>query len=346
MKPLATIHAALLLSLALPAAAATPYQAAVDAAGTARAQYAILHALVGFRGGSNPSYNVYKAPNEALLNDAHIHVDEVTDPAAAKQLILKMDEIKIARNNGRKDASHRSVISEVEMVRRHGALIAQYADHIKLTSGTPAPGAADTKAERVALFNKQAQRLGKLLPPLTAMEDATDQAAFEKSLADFNDAAANFPGRHYKIERESGESFAHVFERARNIYSSEAMHLQGYADETGSPTKGLVADLESLKSRGAFFDGANGEKVPVVKPGSFDSKSNPNEHPLITPDSGKSALKTEVPNPAGATAKKGGEKPGLFGMFGSLLGGLFRTLSRVATALFKGAVGVVKAVLS
>ena len=99
----------------------------------------------------------------------------------------------------------------------------------------------------------------------------------------------------------------------------------------------------TARGGGFFFDGANGEKVPLVAAGSFGSTRDPNS--AAGSSSGSlTADKVSVPAPAGGS--KGGPKPGLFGMLGSLLGGLFRTLGRVASALLHGEIGVGKALLS
>jgi hypothetical protein len=354
MKSLALANAALLLSAALlpslsrTAAAAPvsmPYEAAAAGVGIAPAQFAILHALLGWRGGSSPDYSFYKSKDEPLLAKSGITVRPLEDATQRALLEEDLQRVRHDRNNGHKNIYNKaSFISPETMVARHRDIIAKYADRITVGTvgsdmGKSAPLSGAQKRE---LFDAQAALLARLTPAMKALAESADQASFEKNLAAFNDAAAGFVGRRYKLSREAGESFASVVERARNIYSTEAAQLQGLAAESGVSTAGLVADLESLKGRGAFFDGANGEKIPVTGPGSFNSTRDPNAA-APAPSNAKPALKGAVPSP---DLKKAERKPGLFGMLGSLLGGLFRTLGRVASALLHGAVEVAKAVLS
>lgn len=254
MKPHAIVNAALLLSLSMTAAAAPlamPYEAAAARAGVAPTQFAILHALLGWKGGSSPTYSFYRAKDEPLLAKTGITVRPLESATERALLEDELTKVRHDRNNGHRNLYNKSTfISPEKMVERHRGLIARYADRVTVgANGAKAPASsADAKLE-----------------------------------------------------------------------------------------------LETLKARGAFFDGAKGEKLPGGGPGSFHSTRDPNTA-APAPTSSAAALKAAVPAPAADA--KAGRKPGLFGMLGSLLGGLFRTLGRVGAALFHGALGVGKALLS
>lgn len=351
MKTLAPVNAALLLSLSLTAAAAPlamPYEAAAGAArvGLAPTQFAILHALMGWRGGSSPTYSFYRAKDEPLLAKTGIKVRPLENPTERALLEDELTKVRHDRNNGHRNLYNKSTfISPETMAERHRALIARYADRVTVGAAgsdgakAPAPGGA----EKLALFEARSALMAKLTPAMQALAGSADQASFERNLAAFNDAASGFGGGRAPLARAPGESFASVVERARGVYSAEAARLQALASESGAFLS-APAGPETLKARGAFFDGANGEKIPVAGPGSFHSAHDPNQA-APSPSSSLTSAKVAVPAPGG-DARKGERKPGLFGMLGSLLGGLFRTLGRVAAALFHGALAVGKALLS
>ena len=345
MKSLTLVNAALVLSLSLPVSA-MPYEAAAAGVGVAPAQFAILHALLGWRGGSSPTYSFYRAKDEPLLLKSGITVRPIED--ATERAMLENELMKVRRdhNNGRRNLYNKSsFITPEKMVERHRGLIEKYADRITVGSASAdgktaalPPGTGNRTRE---LFAAQDGLMARLTPAMKALADSKNQAAFEANLRAFNDAAAGF-GDGSTVTRRAGESFASVVDRARAVYASQSLKLQRLAVDSGS-TAAVLAGLESLKGRGAFFDGANGEKVPLVAAGSFGSTRDPNS--AAGSSSGSlTADKVSVPAPAGGS--KGGPTPGLFGMLGSLLGGLFRTLGRVASALLHGVIGVGKALLS
>lgn len=350
MKKLSLGLIAMALSAAAHAAPA-PYEAAAKTAGVpvANLQYAILHALMGWTGGDNPGYAAYKSQDVTLLEKAKVAVTPLSSDKDRGDLRRQLDAVRLARNDGRKSVYNKKPISFEQMQERHRLILTGYGSRIKVgTTGTVGSDGGSTVSEKdkKAAFDAQAARMAELTPALKALSTAQNEVQFEDSLKAFNAAAAKF-GKGYKIERKEGESYAEVVERARNVYSTETAELQKLAGTIkGASTDGMFADVESLKATGSFFDGANGSKVPVVK-GAMDGKKDTNQAARVL-GGGKDSVapSTSKAPPSPNKSEKGGKAPGLFGMLGSLLGGLFRTLSRVATAAFQGAVAVGKALLS
>ena len=136
MKTLALVNAALLLSMSATAAPVSmPFEAAAARVGVAPAQFAILHALLGWKGGSSPTYSFYQAKDQSLLDQAGIKVRPLEDATQRVMLEEELGRVRHDRNNGHRNLYNKSTfISPETMIARHHGIIVNYADHITVGS--------------------------------------------------------------------------------------------------------------------------------------------------------------------------------------------------------------------
>ena len=339
-----------LLPLMLIAVLAVPARAGAEAGyetkarqasvGVDKAQYAILHALLGWKGGANPSFSYYKAKDLEVMRKAGISVRELSDPNERAALEVELGRIRHDYNNGVKNVYNKSThISAAQMVQRHKALIEKYADRV--TGWTAAPAGPAPAA--LAGYRAQNDRVTALIDPLNAMAQARTDADFDAALARFNAAAAAF-GKGYQLSRAAGESYESVRKRGLAVYETERLAAITLGGSLQDPA--LDQSLEALKNKaGLIFEaGQNAGKLPAGQ-GSFESSTDPNAAASRL----GSGLTADVKQgaPPRPEAKPGAEsKPGFFGMLGTLFGGLLRTIGRVLHAVVKGLIGVGKALFS
>jgi hypothetical protein len=307
----------------------------------AKVQFAILHALLGWKGGSNPSFSYYKAEDLQVLQKAGVSVQELTDQSQRATLEIELGNVRHDYNNGVKNVYNKSThITADKMVQRHKALIDKYADHVTGWTGT----AAGETADATAAYRIEDGKVTALIAPLNAMAQAKTDADFDAALAQFNAVAAGFDNG-YQLSRAAGESYDAVRSRGLAIYEKERQFAIALGSKLNNPA--LNDSLEALKNKtGVMFDAATASGKLPAGPGSFNSSTDPND---AAARMGGAGLSADVPksNPPKPQAKAGGkEQPGLFGMLGSLLGGLFRTIGRVIKAAVGGLIGVGKAIFS
>src|SRR5258708_14493769 len=66
----------------------------------AETQYAILHALLGWRGGSSPTFNYYEAKDKKILAELGLDLKELTAPPERSLLEVSLGKVRHDRNGG------------------------------------------------------------------------------------------------------------------------------------------------------------------------------------------------------------------------------------------------------
>lgn len=343
------------------------YGAASQAAGVpvAKTQYAIIHALAGWESPNLAGYSdfaTYKMGDQVLLQQieqrAGVRI-EVTPLSAAERAVLweKARHVRAAHRYGRDSvrATPKRAISEAEMQRRHAAIIAQFADKVRVlpaAAGGAVPVEERPQDGRGLPFSEQGYaRQNRLFAALRLASEqlasAGTQAEFKAALDRWNAAAAPF-GKGRRVEWQPGQDPRAALDRALAYEHDEGRELSRMGEYLGHPS--VYDGLGRIKVTGAYFDGsAQGGPAPV-RAGDFSNAMNP-ESRVPQPGAAASAViaapvKADLPAPE----NKKEEKPGLFAMLGSLLGkfftGLLRTVMRVGAAALKGAGLVLKALAS
>lgn len=305
------------------------------------AQYAILHALMGYQG----HYGDSTAADQALLASMDL---SITPLNGAERAILdaKLGQIRSERNNGIATAATKKHISLQAMAERHRELIRRHQASLSVQpkgSLSSKAAAAPVSAER-----QRAMTLA-LLEPINALKAAKTPEEVRAAVDRFNAAADAF-GKHYRVGSEEGLNPGAALDREVAIYGlerAESERLGGKKPGAGAGVAGLpdAATLATKADLDARFDG-QGRKVAA--PWRTDNLAfnpiRPASASVETQNAPAARADSEPPAPKGGKAAK--DERGLFGMLGSLFAGLFRTLSRVASAVFSGVVGVAKAVIS
>jgi hypothetical protein len=337
------------------------YGAAAHTAGVsvAKTQYAIIHALTGWESDNLAGYSdfaSYKMADQVLLQQieqkAGLRI-EVTPLSAADRRLLweKAREVRAAHRYGRDSAraTPKRAITEAEMQRRHEAIIASFASHVRLVPAS-AGGAVRVEERREGLpFSEQTYARQNRL--FAALRLATEQLAAAATEADFkaaldrwNAAAAPF-GKGRRVEWQPGQDQRAALDRALAYEHDEGRELSRMGEYLGHPS--VYDALGRIKVTGAYFDGSRQGGPAPVRAGDFANAMNPESR---SPHSAASSVvsapvKADVPKPEGKE-----EKPGLFSMLGALLGkfltGLLRTVMRVGAAVLKSAGLIGKALLS
>lgn len=337
------------------------YGAAARTAGVpvAKTQYAIIHALAGWESDNLAGYSdfaTYKMADQVLLQQIEQRAGlriEVTPLSAADRRLLweQARAVRAAHRYGRDSAraTPKRAISEAEMLRRHEAIIARFAGHVRLVPASSGGARVDERPQGGLPFGEQTYAQQNRL--FAALRLATEQLAAAGNEADFkaaldrwNAAAAPF-GKGRRVEWQPGQDQRAALDRALSYEHDEGRELSRMGERLGHPS--VYDALGRIKVTGAYFDGSrNGGPAPI-RAGDFANAMNPESRSPDTAASSvvSSPVKAEVPKPEGSE-----QKPGLFSMLGGLLGkflaGLLRTVMRVGAAALKGAGLVLKALAS
>lgn len=309
-------------------------RAGVGGASAAATQFAILHALMGWQGGTNPGYAFYETKDRNLLRSLGIAVEPIGDRAQRAIVETRLAEIRGLRNfGGAKTTAQTEAKREAAMVAQHEALISRYAGHIKYTALMP-----DAKSDpALAASVRQDAAVRGLVRPLQDMAAADSDPAFARAVDRFN-AQAGKLGKGYKVFYEVGQPRRPALEAALRVYGAEraeALRMARAANKPGETQVPFTGELEALwKKEAGRFDGAGGGSQPRVDTRDDGALSQitfnaaePREAVVVNAPREDRAVTTG--RPGGAN-----KKPGVFGLLGEMLKALGRTLSRVARALF------------
>jgi hypothetical protein len=332
----ALAHTTVVIGLAAPRIG---YEDRIPEGKVLDAQYAILHALMGYQG----HYGDAAAADQALLARMDLKVEALNGPERAT-LDFKLGEVRHDRNLGVPKTDTKKFISLQQMSDRHRGLIRDHAARLTVLPKGALSSAAPTKPATAA--SSQQDLTLALIAPLNAIKAARTPVETRDAVARFNAAAAAFD-KGYHVTCEDGASPGAALYQAKEIYTAErAAALAMSADQAAAAR--LLPDAATLATKAdldARFDG-QGHKVntPWGQDGLRSFSKSPSDPSSLTQNAPSARSDREPPAPGKGDGKGG--NPGLFGMLGSLFAGLFRTLTRVAAAAFAGASGVVKAVLS
>jgi len=307
------------------------------------AQWAILHALLDWQGGTNPPFGFYKDKDGPVLRKLGISVQPVIDPTTRAILTDSLVNIRRQYNTGRINHYNRGDhITLQQMRQRHKELIRKFAANISFGASGVASASGRATQSPEAAYREQDERVTELIKTLNDMATADqhkDDAAFAAAVAQFNLVAAGFHNG-YELKRGRGESRQDVRNRGLKIYGDEQKRAVALADQLRGAELTGAQERAKGQSNAPFGEGSGSGQVGAGGAGSF-AKSDPNN---LANANLKADVKVDPPAPDLKPGDK--QKPGLFGMLGAFLGALFRTIGRVATALFKGLVGVGKALFS
>lgn len=311
------------------------------------AQYAILHALMGFSG----HYGDSAAAEQQLLRSMDLQVTPLT---GADHAILdhELGEVRHDRNGGIPKTDTHRTISLQSMAERHRALIRAHAGAIKalargtLSSGsgsatTPTPAGRATPAAPTP--RQQYDRVLDLINPIKDIRAAGTPKQLAEAVARFNAAAAAF-GRGYSVTAtQPGEALRQavaIYDAERSAAASMGAILPDNA-VLALPDSSTLASKAQLDAR---FDGAaGGSTIPGGLGGVRFSPSRGGDGSELTQNAPAWRHGHEPPAPKD---EAGGGGMGLFGFLGLFFKAVLRTAVRVVSAAFNGAVGVTKALFS
>lgn len=341
------------------------YAAPAEKAGVdvARIQFAIIHQLTAYESQNLGGYGDFESwrarDNEilaALKSKAGIEIRVTPIPRELRAAFW--DKVRVIRGDfregkgaaSRHSGQTRKPISPEELARRHRQLIGEYQDHIKvLQAGTGSSPETKPQADKPlteASFKEQAALYDGLLKAAEAMAGAHDEAAYVAAVAAFNIAAAKYAAG-VQLRGDPKDARADLQRAAAfvDLKREGLMHMDMALHGGTQPSVYQSGVLERLKAKeGGFFDGLPGAEKPQTRPGGFNNASNPEGY---LPGGQKPNLTAATTPPS---PEKKEHKPGFFGMLGGLLGklltGLFRTVSRVAGAVFKSLGLIGKALFS
>lgn len=183
----------------------------------AQVQFAILHALLGWRGGQNPPYAVYEPEDAALLASVGVKVAPLANPVDRALLDGRLAELRQEHNFGVPAAYNaRRPISLDELIARHRELIARYANHVFLV----APNGLPPQKFPELAWQRQNGLVWGLVAPLKEMAGAADEGAFNAAVDRFNAAAARF-GKGDRVPSRPGLTRQEISAEALAIYKRE-----------------------------------------------------------------------------------------------------------------------------